>query len=133
MSFLHDLFHHPAKPPITNRDLAEFLLHLERSTMTAISDAAAKITASVAALTTEVAASGAKVDALIALAQASASSGTPVDQADLDALTAAGNAVDAATASLTAEDAKVDAALTPAPAPVDAPVDTPVDPTAPVA
>ncbi len=111
---LSELFHNPGSGPITNRHLAEFLLHLERSIMTTIDQATADTAAKVAALATEVANANAKTDAALAALAASVASGQPATQAQIDAITAIGNAADTAAGALQTEEAKVTAALTPA-------------------
>jgi len=117
---ISELFHNPGSGPITNRHLAEFLLHLERSIMTTIDEATASTAAKVAALATEVANANAKTDAALAALAASVASGQPATQAQIDAITAIGAAAATATGSLQTEEAKVEAALTPS-APVSAP------------
>lgn len=81
-------------------EILHTLLRSERHLMSAIDDATASVAAKVTTLTS-------KVDAALAALQASASNGTPVTQAEIDAITAIGSAADA-------ESAKVDAALNPA-------------------
>lgn len=121
---LGELFHNPAAGPISNRHLAEFLLHLERSIMTTIDEATASTAAKVAALATEVANANAKTDAALATLAASVASGQSATQAQIDAITAIGAVADSSVSQLQGEEANVDAALTPpAPSPAPAPAE----------
>lgn len=120
---LHDLFHHPAEPPISNRDLAEFLLSFERRIMTQLQDLQAAVAAEDAVIASA-------VTLINGIAARIAAAGT-----DGDALAALSADIQSQSASLAA----AVAANTPAasgstsppndPAPVDT---TQVDPAAPV-
>lgn len=76
---LHQLYHHPDRPEITNRDLAEFLLIIGEQIM----DQLAQLKAAVAAEDTVIASA---VTLINGIAQRIADAGT--NQADLDALVA---------------------------------------------
>lgn len=84
---------------------------------TAMLQQIADLQTSLTALSAQAAANSTKIDSLIALAQASASSGTPVSQEDLDALTTAKTQVDQLAAEVKTADDKADSALTPPAAP----------------
>lgn len=111
---LHDAFHHPDEPPISNRMLAEFLLLFERAIMTKMQDLQSAVAAEDAVI-------GSAVTLINGIAQRIIDAGT-----DGDALAALTTDIQNQAATLAAAvAANTPAATAPSPSPAPAPSPAP--------